>query len=217
VRLALVACLAALALAGCAGPFDDDGNAGSFERMQSFSVVLVGNGLLTAGAEPLTSAVEPPPEPTAPPALSGQLVADETPPAPDDPVELPAEVETAVVAALARAAPAAERDVRAVNGRLEAAAGRGAGPPLQRLAAAARRLERDLAAVEDPPAPVLALARASRRVANAARDLRTAVAAGRTPAAQQALERYAAQAATANGVVASFALDGWPAERRLFP
>src|SRR5215207_4281032 len=65
-----------------------------------------------------------------------------------------------------------------------ARAGRGAGPPLQRMAAAARRLERELAAIDDPPASVLELSRASRRVANAVRDLRTGIAGNRTAAAQ---------------------------------
>jgi hypothetical protein len=217
VRAALAACLVAVALAGCAGPFDDDGEPAEFERMQSFSVVLVANGLLTGDARPLTSAQAPQTTADAPQALTGELAAGETPPADGEPPELAPEVAAAVVAALTKAAPVAEREAKAANARLRDAGGKGAGAPLGRLAAASRTLDRELSAIGGAPPPVQALARATRRVTAAVRDLRSALAAGRVAAAQEALERYAAQAATVNGLAAGLRLEGWPADQRVFP
>jgi hypothetical protein len=182
--------------------------------MQQFSVVLVGNGLLTAGAERVT-----PPQPTpvvGPKPLVRRPLSTGDPTGNPVHVTLAPGVATAVAAAIDEAEPAIRRQTTAVNARIEAAGGRGAGPALRQIETTTRALAAKLAAVPAAPAPVLTLAATCRRVADAARALRVAIAAGKPEAANAAAERYRSQAASTNAAIASFGLDG-RGERRLFP
>ena len=180
--------------------------------MAPFSVVLVGQGLLTAGPAP---AEAPDTESSTGPEAVLQLAVQDVEPA--DVPALPAAVAARVRGALNPAAPAIRRQVTAVNGLLESGNPRSAAPALQRLNATSRALARALSQIDGAPRSVTDLAADARAVANAARDLRSALLNGPADAAQPAAERYADRAAQANAIVAGLKLQGWPADRRLYP
>ncbi len=214
VRAVLPACLLVLAVtAGCAGPFDDGGDPESFQRMDDFSAVLVGKGLLTAGPAPADATAIQPESTDAESVL--QLAVQDAEPA--DVPALPAGVAARVRGALNPAAPAIRRQVTQVNDELEAGNGRDAAPALQRLTATNRALATALTRIDGAPESVTDLAADARAVSNAARDLRAALLNGPADAAQPAAQRYAERAAQANALVAGLKLQGWPADRRLYP
>ena len=214
VRAVLPACLVVLAVtAGCAGPFDDDDEPESFQRMEPFSVVLVGKGLLTAGPAPADAPAAQTDTTDTESVL--QLAVQDAEPA--DVPALPAPVAARVRGALNPAAPAIRRQVTQVNEGLQSGNGRDAAPALQRLNATSRALARALSQIEGAPKSVTDLAADARAVANAARDLRAALLNGPADAAQPAAQRYAERAAQANAIVAGLKLQGWPADRRLYP
>ena len=213
-RAVLPACLVVLAVtAGCAGPFDSDDEPESFQRMQPFSVVLVGKGLLTAGPAPAEAPDTATSGSEQPPAL--QLAVQDVEPA--DVPALPAGIATRVRGALNPAAPAIRRQVTQINNGLKTGDGKGAAPALQRLNATSRALATALSQIDGAPQSVTDLAADTRAVANAARDLRVALLEGPADAAQPAAQRYAERAAQANALVAGLKLRGWPEDRRLYP
>ena len=197
VRAVLPACLLVLAVtAGCAGPFDDDGDPESFQRLDDFSAVLVGKGLLTAGPAPADAPATQAESTDAESVL--QLAVQDA-----EPADVPA--------------PAIRRQVTQINDALKSGNGRNAAPALQRLAATNRALATALTQIDGAPKSVTDLAADARAVANAARDLRAALLNGPADAAQPAAQRYAERAAQANALVAGLELQGWPADRRLYP
>ena len=174
--------------------------------------MLVGKGLLTAGPAP---AEAPATETSTGPEAVLQLAVQDAEPA--DVPALPAAVAARVRGALNPAGPAIRRHVTQANNGLKSGNGRGAAPALQRLATTNRALATALTQIDGAPKSVTDLAADARAVANAARDLRSALLNGPADAAQPAAERYADRAAQANALVAGLKLQGWPADRRLYP